>query len=107
LQSSGPRSPSSWRTEGTQSMNSTQVESAITSIIIAIGGWFVGKGWATAADVSAFATAITTIIGAIMVVLPFVRKIYNASSGAMIKTINSEDNGVKVVAASTPAPTAT
>lgn len=83
-------------------MNPTQIESAITSVILAAGGFLIGRGWATASEVSAFATAINSVVGAALVIVPFVRKIYNSSSIAKIQQVNSENNGVKVVPVSAP-----
>lgn len=78
-------------------MNPTQIESAITSIIIAGGGFLVGKGLVTADEVTSFATAVTTLAGALLIIVPLVRKVYTASTTAKIASINAEDNGVKVV----------
>ncbi len=62
----------------------------------------LGKGYLTADQVSALATGVTTIFGALLVILPLIRKIYNSSTTATIQQINTGDNGVKVVAATAP-----
>lgn len=84
-------------------MNAAQIESAITSIIIAGGGFLVGKGYVTADQVTAFATATTTIFGAVLIVVPIIRKVYTASTTAKIAAVNATP-GIKVVSQGAPAP---
>ncbi len=78
-------------------MTSDQLLGILRTLLAAAGGYVVAKGWTDAAT----ATAAT---GAIITLLTAGWSFYTHSKTAMIKSVNSADNGVKVVSENAVAP---
>ena len=88
-----------------------QLKSVLTSIGMTLAGsattWGVAHGLVPAADQASVANALVTLAFAIATGLLGWWKARQVSQKAMIQAVNAADNGVKVVAASTPAITVT
>jgi hypothetical protein len=88
-----------------------QLKSISTTILgyagMALATWGVAKGLVPDADKAALANIIATAVPVIIAAAVAEYKRRTASPTALIKQVNAGDNGVKVVAASTPAPTET
>lgn len=84
-----------------------QIKSIITSIgmtaATAATTWGVAHGLVPAADQASLSNALVTLTLAVITGLLGWLKMRQTSPKAMIQAINAGDNGVKVVAASTPA----
>jgi hypothetical protein len=81
-------------------MTQDQYLSLVRSILCAIGGWATGKGYVDGAT----ATAVT---GALVTLATAAWGWYANSQTAKIASINNTENGVKVVAATSPSPVVT
>lgn len=72
-----------------------------------VGNMLIAKGVVSSADAGVLTTAIVTGLGAIVTAWPIIWGIVAHSKAAMIQSVNSADNGVKVVAATATAVTVT
>jgi hypothetical protein len=88
-----------------------QIKSIITSVLLAgataVTTWAVNSGLVPAADQSTVTGDIVTGAGVLAMALIGWWKTRSHTQVAMIAAVNNADNGVKVVAASTQAATAT
>lgn len=85
----------------------TAAGSAITALAI-IGLINQGDATGLGAAVSQIGTGLVSVVTGVSAIVTIVAPIFGMLSQTMkskIQAVNAEDNGVKVVAASTPAPT--
>ena len=84
-----------------------QVISLLTTIGMtlstSIAAWAASNGWIKAADQVPMADIIVTLVGAVITAGLGWYKTQQHGQKAMIQAINAGDNGVKVVAESSPA----
>ena len=81
-------------------MTQDQLLSIVRSVILAVGGWATGKGYVDGATA-------TTVGGALVTIITAAWGWYVNSQAAKIASINNTENGVKVVAATSPSPVVT
>lgn len=85
-----------------------QLKSVISSVLgggaAMITTWAVAHGVLPADQGSTLTTALTTVLGAVVFGLITWWKARQHTQTNLIKEVNQADNGVKVVAATTPAP---
>ena len=79
---------------------SDQVGGIVRALLAAVGGWAVSKGLVDS-------STATTAAGAAAAAFAGVWSWYTNSPAAMINSVNSAPNGVKVVAADSPSPAVT
>lgn len=88
-----------------------QLKSILSSLGLAaataIAGYAATHGLIGTSDQSQLANALVTVGGAIVAAGLAWYKAHQVSQPSMIKAVNAADNGVKVVAASTPVPAET
>ncbi len=77
--------------------NGDQLTGALRTILAAIGGIAVGKGWIDADTAAALGGGIAILLTAIWSYVAH-------SQTAQIRAVNAADNGVKVVPATSPSP---
>ena len=85
-----------------------QLKSILTSVAMslsmAVAGWAVTKGIIPGGDQSVLANQMVLVGSGVVTFLIGWYKTRMVTQKAMIKAVNTADNGVKVVDASTPAP---
>ncbi len=72
-----------------------QIGGIVRSVLAAVGGWAIGKGYIDSATA-------TTISGSAVTIVVAAWSYYTHRQATMIKSINAADNGVKVVSESSP-----
>ena len=88
-----------------------QLSSVLTSIALAaatsVAAYFASKGLIPSADQSVFANQLVTLGAGLVMALIGWYKARQLSQTSMIAAVNNADNGLKVVASTVQAPTAT
>ena len=85
-----------------------QLKSVLTSFgmiaATSVASWAATKGFITPDQQSTLVTGLVTVAGAVVTAAVLEYKRRQSSQTSMIKAVNSADNGVKVVPATSTAP---